>query len=492
MANLKRIITVLSLAVCALALLGLFALRAVLTGFGFTYITHVTVIDTVSGNAIRDQTVVLRGGLITRMGSSSTINTFWAPLVVDATGKFLIPGLVDMHVHLTGAGEPAGSREFILPLLLANGITTVRDMGGKVEYLKQLRSEIASGSRLGPQIFFTGPYLDGDPPAYQPSIVVQTPQEARDAVDRFSSEGVDFIKAQSRLNREAYFAIAEESRKRRIRFVGHVPDRVSALEASQAGQAGIEHLTGVLLACSSKEDELRRERLAPDPPNETPTQALAHDRAWRRKLLDSYSPAKADSLFRAFVANGTWQVPTFPIMVHLGFVTPKTDLSQDPRMRYVPQNVRKIWQQGIRSQLENYSESDFLLREEIVKRSLEIVGEMQSAGVRIMAGTDLAAPNVFPGSSLHEDLAFLVQAGLTPLQALQAATKNPAEFLGKLQSQGTIEPGKLADLVLLDADPLDDIHNTQKIRAVILRGRLIDRRALDALLSSAEKFAAAR
>jgi len=472
--------------------LGLFALRAVLTGFGFTYITHVTVIDTVSGNAIRDQTVVLRGGLITRMGSSSTINTFWAPLVVDATGKFLIPGLVDMHVHLTGAGEPAGSREFILPLLLANGITTVRDMGGKVEYLKQLRSEIASGSRLGPQIFFTGPYLDGDPPAYQPSIVVQTPQEARDAVDRFSSEGVDFIKAQSRLNREAYFAIAEESRKRRIRFVGHVPDRVSALEASQAGQAGIEHLTGVLLACSSKEDELRRERLAPDPPNETPTQALAHDRAWRRKLLDSYSPAKADSLFRAFVANGTSQVPTFPIMVHLGFVTPKTDLSQDPRMRYVPQNVRKIWQQGIRSQLENYSESDFLLREEIVKRSLEIVGKMQSAGVRIMAGTDLAAPNVFPGSSLHEDLAFLVQAGLTPLQALQAATKNPAEFLGKLQSQGTIEPGKLADLVLLDADPLDDIHNTQKIRAVILRGRLIDRRALDALLSSAEKFAAAR
>src|SRR6266478_2448816 len=447
-------------------------------------ITHITVIDASGAAPKPDMTVIIDEQRVFSLGLSKSIAIPRTAQIVDATGKFLIPGLADMHVHLTGAGEPAGSREFILPLLLANGITTVRDMGGKVEYLKQLRSEIERGSRFGPQIFFTGPYLDGDPPAYQPSIVVKTAREARDAVDRLASEGVDFFKTQSRLNREAYFAIAEESRKRHVRFIGHVPDRVSALETSQAGQASIEHLTGVLLACSSKEDELRRERLAPDPPNETPDQALAHDRAWRRKLLDSYSPAKADSLFRAFVANRTWQVPTFPIMVHLGFVTPKTDLSQNPRMRYVPHNVRKIWQQGIRSQLENYSESDFLLREEIVKRSLEIVGKMQSAGVRIMAGTDLAAPNVFPGSSLHEDLAFLVQAGLTPLQALQAATKNPAEFLGKLQSQGAIEPGKLADLVLLDANPLDDIRNTQKIRAVILRGKLLDRTFLDNLLSS--------
>jgi imidazolonepropionase-like amidohydrolase len=178
-------------------------------------------------------------------------------------------------------------------------------------------------------------------------------------------------------------------------------------------------------------------------------------------------------------------------MVHLGFVTPKTDLLQDSRMRHIPQNVRKIWLPGVQAQLQSYSAADFALREEIVKRSLAVVGKMQAAGVRIMAGTDLAAPNVFPGSSLHDDLSFLVEAGLSPMQALQAATKNSAEFLGKLRTQGTIEQGKFADLVLLDANPLADIRNTQKIRALILRGRLLDRTALDELLSSEEKFAAA-
>jgi len=322
-------------------------------------ITHVTVIDATGAPPQQDMTVVIIDERVTSLGASSSTAIPRGAQVVNATGKFLIPGLADMHAHLTGAGEPRGSREFIIPLLLANGITTVRDMGGNVEDLARLRIEIASGIRLGPQIFFTGPYLDGDPPAYQPSIVVKTAGEARAAVDRLAIEGVDFIKTQSRLNREAYFAIAEESKLLHIRFAGHVPDRVSALEASSAGQASIEHLTGILLACSSKEEELRGARFAPDPPNETPAQAHARDREWRRKLLDTYSPQKAKALLEAFVKNGTWQVPTFPIMVHLGFVTPRTDLWRDRRMQYVPQNVRKIWVQGLHAQLDNYSEPDF-------------------------------------------------------------------------------------------------------------------------------------
>ena len=455
-------------------------------------ITHATVIDATGSPPQPDTTVLISHQHIFVVGPSRSVAIPSGFRVFDATGKFLIPGLADMHVHLTGAGEPMGSRQFILPLLLANGITTVRDMGGKVDFLTQLRSEITSGKRLGPQIFFTGPYLDGDPPGYQPSIVVKTASEARSAVDQLAAEHVDFIKTQSVLSREAYFAIAEESKKQGLRFVGHVPDRVSALEAANAGQASIEHLTGILLACSSKEDELRREQFLSDSPNEAdPQQSLRRSRAWQRALLDSYSPEKAAALFRAFVANGTWQVPTFPILAHLGFMTQATDLSRDPRMKCVPQNERKIWQQGVNSRLEHSSEPDFALRAEIVSRYLDLVGKMQSARVRFLAGTDTPAPNVFPGSSLHEDLAYLVQAGATPLQALQAATKNPADFLGKLPSQGTIEQGKLADLVLLDANPLDDIHNTQKIRAVILRGRLLDRPALDALLLSVERFAAA-
>jgi imidazolonepropionase-like amidohydrolase len=454
-------------------------------------IAHVTVIDATGAAARSDMTVLVSNQHIAMIGSSATTAIPRGAQVVDGAGKFLIPGLADMHVHLTGAGEPKGSREFILPLLVANGITTVRDMGGKVEFLSQLHREIENGNRPGPQIFFTGPYVDGDPPGYQPAIVVRSAAEARDAVDLLVKEKVDFVKVQSRLTRDAYFAVAEESKKRHIHFVGHAPDQISALEASQAGQASIEHLTGVLLACSAREDELRKRRLAPAPPDQPASEFRALDRAWRRDLLDSYSPAKAEALFYAFVDNRTWQVPTFPILVHLGFVTPKTNLLQDPRMRYVPQSVKNTWNQGMSAQLQNYSDEDFAIREKIVQRSLELVGKMQTAGVRIMAGTDLAAPNVFPGSSLHEDLAYLVQAGLSPMQVLQAATKNPAEFLGKLQTQGTIEPGKIAALVLLDANPLYDIHNTQKIRGVILRGKFFDRSALDEMLAKVERFAAA-
>jgi len=433
---------------------------------------------------------LIEGGKIASVGLDSSLRVPDGAQVINATGKFLIPGLADMHVHLTGAGEPYGSRQFILPLLVANGVTTVRDMGGKVELLKQLREEIDGGKHLGPQIFFTGPYLDGDPPGYQPAIVVKTPAEARSAVDQLAREHVDFIKTQSRLERDPYFAIAEESRKKGIRFVGHVPDRVSVLEASRAGQASIEHLTGVLLGCSSKEDELRREEFDPGPANATPQQSLARFRAWQRKLLDSYAPEQATTLFRTFAANGTWQVPTFPIIVHFGFLTPRTDLSGDSRMAYVPQNERPLWRQGVKERMEFRTEPDFALREEVVKRYLELTGKMQSMGVRIMAGTDTAAANVFPGSSLHEDLAFLVQAGLTPMQALQAATKNPAEFLGRQQMQGTIEPGKRADLILLDANPLDDIRNTQRIRVVVLQGKLLDRNALDAMINRVAQLAA--
>lgn len=454
-------------------------------------IIHATVIDATGAPPKPDMTVVTEQQRVALVSPSRGIALPANTPTVDATGKFLIPGLVDSHVHLTAAGEPAGGRQFVIPLLVANGITTVRDMGGKVEFLKQLRGEIADGKLLGPQLFFTGPYLDGDPPNFQPSIVVKTPEEARKAVDQLAGQGVDFIKVQSVLDRDPYFAIAGESKKKNIRFVGHVPDRISAFEAAEAGQASIEHLTGVLLACSSQETELRAAQAAPPPPHETPRQAQLRERAWLRKLLDTQSPQKTDSLIAAFAAHNTRQVPTFPILA-LAFLTPKTSLIGDPRMKYVPAEEKKIWQTGVSSQLRGYSDADFATREEVIRQSLAVVGKMQKAGVHILAGTDVPAPTVFPGSSLHEDLAYFVEAGLTPMQALQAATKNPAEFLNQLDTHGTIEPGKFADLVLLDANPLDDIHNTQKIRAVILRGRLLDRVTLDALLQSVEQHARAQ
>ena len=457
----------------------------------FIVITHVTVIDATGAPPQPDSTVAIVDSRISTIGSSASATIPPGARVIDGTGKFLIPGLADMHLHLTGAGEPEGSREFILPLLVANGVTTVRDMGGNADYLKQLRKEIDSGERLGPQIFFTGPYLDGDPPYFQPSLVVRNAGEAASGVQQIKSSGADFVKVQSRLQPEAYFAIAREASRQGMRFVGHVPDSISASAASDAGQASIEHLTGVMLACSTREEELRRRQLAPLPQHGSVQESLDRLRAWQRDLLASQSPEQEAKLFQKFVKNGTWQVPTFPLLIHLAFLTPETDLSNDPRLKFIPGNVRKNWEEGRRESLEHEAAPDFALRKQMSGRLLVLVGKMNAAGVGILAGTDTGAPNVFPGFSLHEDLFHFTEAGLRPLQALQAATAKPAEFLHRSETQGTIAVGQRADLVLLDANPLDDIRNTQKIRAVILQGKYLDRADLDAMLAKVERFAAA-
>ena len=364
-------------------------------------------------------------------------------------------------------------------------------MGGRVDLLKQLRHEIDSGERLGPQLFFTGPYLDGNPASFQPSIVVQNATEAQNAVRQLKSEGVDFIKVQSRLQPQAYFAIAQEAQKDDIRFVGHVPDSVTAAQASEAGQASIEHLTGVLLGCSTKEEELRQRRLKALPRGENFSQSLERDRVWNRDLLASYSAGKADRLFRKFAANHTWQIPTLPLLIDLAYLTAESDRPNDPRMKYIPTDLRHNWELGRREGLSDQTEADFLIRRKLIQSSLAAVKEMRQLGVKLMTGTDSTAPNVFPGFGLHEDLFYMVQARLTPTQALQAATSNPAEFLGRSAEQGTITSGERADLVLLDANPLEDIRNTEKIHAVILNGKFLGRSDLDWLLDEVERFAAA-
>jgi len=453
-------------------------------------ITHVTVIDATGVAPSSDMTVLIENDRIALIASANTISLAADTRVIDGTGKFLIPGLADMHVHVTGAGEPEGSRQFMLPMLLANGITTVRDMGGYLESLEPLRKEIREGRRIGPQILFAGPYLDGNPPSFQPSLVVTNTADAQKYVRELLQRGVDFIKVQSILGRDAYFAIAAECKSAHIPFAGHVPDRVTAAEASDAGQHSIEHLTGVLRACSSHEKRLMREQFFVSRRKKTVAQSGARQLAWQRELLRTQSEKFTAALLEEFVHNQTWQVPTLITLRNVAFATPAQNFGNDARTQFVPRKMLAGWQ-GERAKELQTSPQDFALRESVLQKSFEIVGKMNAAGVHLLAGTDTAAPFVFPGFSLHEELALLVQAGLTPLQALQSATRNPAEFLGKLEEQGTIEPGKFADLLLLDGNPLDDIRNTQKIRAVVVRGKLVDRAALDGMLGAVQKFAAA-
>lgn len=437
--------------------------------------THVTVIDATGSPAQPDMTVVIVGDRIAAVGRSSDQTIPPGARVVDATGKVLIPGLVDMHVHT--AWDPY----FVRPLMLANGITSVRDMYAyDFTAIQQRRKEVDEGNLTGPRILAAGPIVDGPEGPWAEATIVRNAAEARSAVDSIRSKGYDFVKVYSSLNREAYFAIADEAKKEGIPFAGHVPGVIRDSEASDAGQKSIEHLLGISLACSSREEELRNSPADPA--------SLAGYFAEQKAELDSYSDEKAAALFARFRKNGTWQVPTLVVMRNaalFGDSAYAQELKESPRLRYVPYALKMMWRLGLRFPPKMTPEQ-LATSKRYFQWQLRVVGEMQKAGVGILAGTDTPNPFVYPGFGLQDELVLLVQAGLTPMQALQAATRNPAQFMGTLDSTGTIEKGKIADLDLLDANPLEDIRNTQTLSAVVLGGRLIPKSGLTALLTEAE------
>jgi imidazolonepropionase-like amidohydrolase len=440
------------------------------------YITHVNVIDTETGKKVKDRTVVISGEQVSVVRESERVKPPAGAKIVDGTGKFLIPGLWDMHVH---AMYPPRLDSW-MPLFVANGVLGVRDMGSpmKLADVKRLREEIAAGSRPGPRIIDAGPILDGQkqpPPFSDFFIQVTTPAQGRDLVRSIKAEGFDFVKVYSGLPREVYFAIVDEAKAQGIAFAGHVPTSVSALEASDAGQKSMEHMFGIYLACSSRESELRSELLKGGE-----QRRLEVDEA-----MASYDDAKAAKVFEHLAKNKTWQVPTLTVFSR-GRLPANSPVFSDPRLKYIPPSRQQKWNEVGKQRVGTADEVE-IWKKSLAKR-LSILGAMHQAGIPVLAGTDTGWHNAYsyPGFELHEELQLLVRAGLTPLEALQSATLNPARFLGMQGELGTIEEGKLADIVLLGADPLQDIANTQKIEAVIVNGRLFDRTALDSLLVVAE------
>ena len=431
-------------------------------------LTHVNVIDVRNGNVLRDMNVVVRAGLIAHVVSAHNAKSYGPARVVDATGKFLIPGLWDMHAHtIFGEWLPRNER-VTLPLFVANGITGIRDMGGDLGPLKEWRAAIASGNLLGPRMVISGPMLDGPKPRFPSSSPVGSEADGRKIVDELKSQGADFIKIQSLVPRDAYFAVADEAKKQGITFVGHVPDAVRASEASNAGQKSMEHLIGVFEGGSPNEDEYLTGPKGPG------------------KFVTSYDPALGSKLIALLAKNKTWQVPTL-VWEHGQWLIDQSDFSRDPLSKYAPAAWNKTWKMFTTDILKDMDTDPLPVRQKFFQMELDVVHDLHNAGVPFMAGTDTAAGvHVFPGFSLHEELGYFVKAGFTPLEALQTATLNPAQFLGKSAELGTIEEGKIADLVLLDANPLDDISNTQKIRAVSLAGRYLSRSDLDNLLHSVE------
>jgi imidazolonepropionase-like amidohydrolase len=435
-------------------------------------ITHVTVIDTTGGPVQPDMTVIVKDGRIVELGKSEVVRAPGGAHPVDGSGKYLIPGLWDMHVHeVFGDWIPRNER-VVPPLFVANGVTGVRDMGGDLDVLKIWRAQVAAGRMLGPRMIIAGPMLDGPIPRFPSSAPVANAADGRRWVDELTHQGVDFIKIQSLVPRDGYFAAAEEARKLGMVFVGHVPDAVRASEASNAGQKSIEHFTGIFEGCTTIEDQL-----------------IKGPKSLGRNVAN-YDAGRAKALIALMVKNQTWQVPTL-VWERGQWLVDAIDLSHDPLIKYAPSAWKDhTWPMFVKDILKDMDTDPLPVRQQFVQMELDMTLAMFRAGVPFLAGTDTAAGvHIFPGFSLHQELALFVQAGLTPLQALQTATLNPAKFMDRLADLGTVERGKLADLVLLDANPLEDIANTRKIRAVVLAGRYFDRRQLDSMLKGVERAA---
>jgi imidazolonepropionase-like amidohydrolase len=441
-------------------------------GPAVTVIEGVTVIDPASGARLPDTTVVVEGERIRDVGPASRAQRPAGARVVDGTGKFLIPGLWDMHVHTLFGEWVPGGREVTLPLLLAWGVTGARDMGSDLDPILQAREDVARGRLAGPRLVVSGPMLDGPKPQFPASIAVATPEDGRRAVRLLKERGVDFIKLQSLVPREAYFAIAEECRKQKIPFAGHVPDAIRASEASAAGQKSFEHLIGVFEGSSSAEDALLKGPKGP------------------ARFLDTWDAAKEAALIALLAKNETWQCPTL-LWEYGGWLVDVVDIAQYPEIRYAPASWReKTWPKFKADMVKNSITDPLAVRERWVAHELRLVARLHAAGVPLLAGTD-APPGVgvVPGASLHRELARFTAAGLSPLDALRTATTNPARFLGKTGDLGTVADGKIADLVLLEADPLADIANTRRIAAVVANGRLYTREDLDRILANVEAYA---
>ncbi len=437
-------------------------------------------------------TVIVEGNRIKAVGKSNRIRIPKNAQVINARGKFLTPGFWDMHVHALSADRT----DYFLPLFIANGVTGIRDMGTTEEgfaLLSTLRQEIADGRRVGPRIIAAGRILDGAKPAVpRNSIPFSNETEARQAVRFLKLNGADFIKVYDGIPRDTYFAIVDESKKLNLPFAGHIPAQVTSFEASDAGQKSFEHLGTIIRDCSTLEPRIIEERAsALVKPGNKPQDfsAIPARIAARTRIeLETFSEQKCRQLFARFIKNGTWQVPTLFTKRINAFIDLEM-IRNDPRMKYISPGALETWKPQ-NNPFFKYRTPEFIeTRKKLYENEFELVGTMHRAGVRIMAGTDIPAPYMYPGFSLHDELQLLVQTGMTPFEALQAATRNPATYLNLSNDLGTIEKGKLADLILLDANPLMDINNTKRIDAVVFNGKYFSREARQKLLADVEALA---
>ncbi|MDP2469613.1 MAG: amidohydrolase family protein [Candidatus Palauibacterales bacterium] len=451
-------------------------------------VSDVSVVDVETGRIEPGRFVTIQGDRIVRVAGTRPITA--GAREIDGRGRYLIPGLWDMHGHALPTGLEAGGEWWepdyrtAFALLVANGVTGVRDMWGSLEVAARIRRERARTGAVWPRVLTAGGIIDGPEPFHPGLISLTSTAEARRAVDSLVAGGADFIKVYSSLPFDLYREVVRRATALGVPVAGHVPSAVRAADAALAGQRSFEHMYGVLEGCSDEEAALIADNIAFLDERAADRSDPDADRAYFDRLLDTQSDRDCDDLLRLLAERNVWQVPT--LAAHRGvFRLRDPQAADDPRLAYIDPIARSLWQPGSYDETRTFAAVDWELRERRWKRMLAIVRRMNELGVPILAGSDFhpTLAFTFPGFGLHDELELLVEAGLSSAEALRTATLNPALYLQATDSLGTIAPGMLADLVLLDRNPLDDIRNTRSIRAVCVRGEWLNRDTLNEMLA---------
>ncbi|WP_447724456.1 amidohydrolase family protein [Sphingomonas koreensis] len=448
-------------------------------------IRNVTVIDVEQAKPVAGQAVVLRGKDIVAVGPDARIARQWrATRTVDGKHRFLIPGLWDMHVHFGGGPELVEENKALLPLYVAHGITTIRDASGDLpEQVLAWRGEIAAGTLFGPRLLTSGAKIEGLAPVWKGTIEVGSEADVDRTLERLQQrDRVDFVKiTDSTLKPELFLYALRQAKARGLRTSGHIPMALTVGQAVDAGISSIEHLDYAYKAGVKDEAQIAAEFAAG-----------RIDRAEaNRRLQAGFDPATAMAAYRNFAAKGVFVTPTLNGSRIIAWLD-QDDHKNDPYLAYIGPKLRKTYDWRVQRAAQADAAA-IAARHAHIDRMGAILPMLQRAGVTIIAGTDAGFLNSFnyPGIGLHDELSVFVKYGLTPGQALAAATRAGPAWFGQLDRYGAIRPGMAADLVLLDRNPLQDIAAARAVRAVVMGGKVHDRLALDLMLTAARNKVAA-
>ena len=445
-------------------------------------IEHIATIDPTEG-LLEDQTLILKDGKILAVGPSTDFQLSPKNQLVDGTGKFLIPGLWDAHVHFAYMEELAPR---MFDLFLLYGITSVRDTGGEIDFVKKWKEKAQANPTEAPRVMIAGPLLDGIPnvydgsdPGHPPlSVGLKSVEEVASEVEELVDHGVDLLKAYEMLTPEQFSTITGLGKEKGLKVTGHVPLSMDVISASNAGMNSMEHMRNLELSCATNSDELlkRRQSLLFDGKGDPG--AILRSRihqAQRQIAIENYSEEKAEEVLSVLLANQTWQIPT--LALNTAFVKkPFAGSDFQASFAFLPDSTEEKWKTNITAFGER-EVSEF--RRQYAEWMLNMVGKVHKKGIEIMAGTDCPIFFLTPGRSLHEELAVLVEAGLSPLEALKTATLNPARYFNMEDQLGSLQKDMWADLVILNANPLEDIAHTTDIHAVVKQGTYYSPEKLD-------------